>query len=41
MVRPYISIVVSIEGFAPCKDGLRPFCNHYVVFKAIIQFSMV
>jgi len=40
MVRPCISIVVGIERFAMCKDGLCPFLNHYAIFEAIIQLSI-
>jgi K+ transporter len=38
MVRPCISVVVNIEGFALCKDSLCPFCDHHVVFEVVIQF---
>jgi hypothetical protein len=40
MVRPYILVVARIERFSPCKDVLRPFCNHYVVLKVAIKFSI-
>jgi hypothetical protein len=38
MVWPCILVVVNIERFAPCKDGLCPFRSHYVVLTATIQF---
>jgi hypothetical protein len=38
MVRPCILVVASVEGFTPCKNDLRPFCNHYVVFETVLQF---
>jgi K+ transporter len=40
MVKPCMSIVANIEGFALYKDSLHPFCNHYAIFEAIIQFSI-
>ncbi len=40
MVRPCISVVVGIEGFALCKNNLHPFCSYHVVFKVVIQFSI-
>jgi hypothetical protein len=38
MVKPCISIVVDVEGFALCKDDLRPFCSHHVVFEATVEY---
>jgi hypothetical protein len=36
MVRPFILVMVNIEGFALCKDNLWPFRNHYAIFEATI-----
>jgi hypothetical protein len=36
MVTPYILVVANVERFAPCKNGLCPFCNHYAIFEAAI-----
>jgi hypothetical protein len=40
MVKPCISIVVGIEGFSPYKYGLHPFCNHYAILEAAIEFPI-
>ncbi len=36
MVKPCISVVVSVEGFALCKDGLHPFHSYHVVFEVVV-----
>jgi hypothetical protein len=36
MVRPCISIVANVEGFALYKNGLRPFHSHYAVFEVVV-----
>ncbi len=38
MVKPCILVVVGVERFAPCKDDLCPFSNHYVIIETIFQF---
>ncbi len=40
MVKLCVSIVAGVERFAPCKDDLCPFHNHYVVLEANVQFSL-
>jgi hypothetical protein len=32
--------VANVEGFAPCKDDLCPFRNHYAILETTIQFSI-
>jgi hypothetical protein len=36
MVRPFILVMVNVEGFAFCKDNLCPFRNHYAIFEVVI-----
>ncbi len=36
MVRPCISIVANVEGFAVCKDGLCPFHSYYAIFEVVV-----
>jgi hypothetical protein len=35
-VRPYILIMVSVEGFAPGKDNLCPFHSHYAILEVVV-----
>ncbi len=40
MVKPCISVMANIERFSLCKNNLRLFHSHHVIFEVAIQVSI-